>query len=95
VVSKPGFDIRNDFYSRGFSVTFANGCTVSVQFGQGNYCENRNNPSPGECKSAEIAALDPDRNWIRGSFFDNDDVYGWATPAQVLQLMIEVAAWEK
>ena len=27
---------------KGFQMTFANGWTVSVQFGPGNYCENRN-----------------------------------------------------
>lgn len=27
---------------KGFQITFDNGWTVSVQFGPGNYCENRN-----------------------------------------------------
>ena len=28
--------------NKGFSLTFENNLTISVQFGYGNYCENRN-----------------------------------------------------
>jgi len=46
---------------KGFQVTFDNGWTVSVQFGPGNYCENRDLSllrSVEDCESstAEIAA---------------------------------------
>ena len=29
-------------FNKGFQITFENGWTISVQYGSGNYCENRN-----------------------------------------------------
>lgn len=31
--------------NKGFQMTFENGWTISVQFGFGNYCSNRNHPA--------------------------------------------------
>ena len=49
--------------NRGFQITFDNGWTVSVQFGSGNYCNNRDlhallhgKSAFPECENAEIAA---------------------------------------
>ena len=53
--------------TKGFQMTFKNGNTVSVQFGPGNYCENRDDPYDAptkaverhekyECTDAEVAA---------------------------------------
>jgi hypothetical protein len=61
--------------NKGFHITFANGITISVQWGPGNYCDNRDMsfksmiftdsgqpaaPSP----TAEIALWDKSRRWI-------------------------------
>jgi len=55
--------------NKGFQITFANGVTVSVQFGPGNYCEKRDDMSYGwrvpatagdwSSSDAEIAAWGP------------------------------------
>lgn len=51
--------------NKGFTITFDNGWTVSVQFGPGNYCQNRDKPmsfyrskdhEDAESIDAEIAA---------------------------------------
>jgi hypothetical protein len=59
--------------SKGFHMTFANGITISVQFGPGNYCENRDKrdaypykPVSAEdvqCKNAEIGIWAADGAW--------------------------------
>lgn len=80
---------------KGFHMTFANGHTVSVQFGYGNYsanrddCEIHKDVPPSE--TAEFAAWDNDGQWIRfeGEY---DDVIGYLTPDQVLARINEVAA---
>ena len=87
--------------NKGFQMTFANGWTVSVVFGSGNYCENRweDIPHPAqvnpsgeiECINAEIAAWDKDGNWHR---FDHDDVSGWHTPNEVTKFINMIAAKE-
>ena len=63
-------------------MTFDNGNTVSVQWGNGNYCNNRDltpgSPAPRDaCQTAEIAAWDSDDNWYD---FGHDNVKGWCTP---------------
>lgn len=83
--------------SKGFHLTFANGYTLSVQFGPGNYCEHRNHPTysaPRGCdwslEGAEIAILAPS-----GAFLplDNGDkVAGWLTPDAVIGIAARVAA---
>lgn len=78
---------------KGFQVTFANGWTVSVQFGYGNYCSNKEFGSFGEdaepCRNAEIAAWDYNDNWYD---FGDDNVKGWVSPNDVLAFMNEIAA---
>lgn len=59
---------------KGFHMEFSNGIVISVQFGAGNYCENRSNydtypfvrTTDGEleCKNAEIAIWTADGKWI-------------------------------
>lgn len=82
--------------NKGFHVKFENGWTVSVQFGPGNYCENKNS----DCKlpraidlwtspDAEIAAWDAQGNWHH---FESDDVEGQQTPAQVLAFMNKISS---
>lgn len=76
-------------YNKGFRITFGNGITISVQFGNGNYCSRRNfhNHPFSEMKEyvvtspdAEIAIWDAENNWFQ---FANDQVEGFVTPDKV------------
>lgn len=86
----PGFRITG---KKGFHITFANGWTVSVQFGPGNYCDNydldigRDEEQAGRdgSSTAEVAVWGPggdliDRGW-------GDTVGNRQTPAEVLDLL--------
>jgi len=70
----------------GFAMTFENGWTVSVMFGVGNYCSNRQLTfghgaiAPAECKNAEIAAWDADGKWHD---FGDNTVKGWVSADEV------------
>jgi len=95
----PQFGITHD---KGFHITFANGVTLSTQFGAGNYCDNRNyDPDSYKrsiedtfCGNAEIAIWDKDGEWLTKQaylelFNDeiNDDVDGWVDTAKWAQLV--------
>lgn len=76
----------------GFHITFNNGFIVSVQWGFGNYCENRRNMNELTSKDAEIAVFAPAGGFV--PLMDDgyvDDVAGWVTPDQVKDLMNIVA----
>lgn len=85
---------------RGFQMTFDNGWTVSVQFGTGNYCENRSLEPAGDylradrdagargCKTAEIAAWNKNETWYD---FGNDQVKGYCTPDEVAAFIAKIA----
>jgi hypothetical protein len=64
-------------------MTFENGYTISVQFSKTNY-------SDGGETTAEIAAWGPDGQWLKLS--DHDDVRGWCSPDEVLEVMNMVAS---
>lgn len=96
-----GFSITQDFHpehatGKGFQITFANGWTVSVQFGPGNYADNHGEsfsdlgPKDGRKSSrAETAFIAP--QGTLQPFPDGDTVQGYQTPEQVLALMMKVA----
>ena len=70
----------------GFSMTFENGWTASVQWHAGAYCERKNpeyitDNKPAISSTAEIAAWDKDGKWYK--FSDGDEVRGHCTPDQV------------
>jgi hypothetical protein len=85
----PGFYITG---KKGFHVTFANGWTVSVQFGPGNYCEHHDRRISEDDEAcgregslnAEVAALSPDGSMTK---MGGDTVRGWQSPAAVLALL--------
>lgn len=91
---EPGFKS----YNGGFWITFKNGVTISVQFGYGNYCLNRNTDELlkelkigkmeiKECPNAEIAIWDKD-GWLTSEFKGyDDDVQGWVTPEDLLKVI--------
>ena len=76
-------------YTNGFHMTFANGWTVSVQFGKVNYISDRGHH--GQSVDAEIAAWDKDGAWYR---FDdqNDNVKGWVKADEVADFMAMIKA---
>lgn len=100
-----GFGI---FGGKGFAVTFANGHTVSVQFGPTNYCEKSDlsieaykEPAIAaakmglwESKDAEVASWGPDGEWTTKGYFTGhgDDVMGHLTPDEVQAFMAWVAS---
>ena len=78
----------------GFHLTFANGYTVSVQFGPANYCDNydrRIGKDEVECGSegsttAECAVWGSNGDMLQYEGW-NDTVSNRSTPAQVLELL--------
>jgi len=83
---------------KGFHITFANGYTVSVQFGPGNYCDNydrrigRDEESSGSdgSSAAECGVWGPNNGELLmlPDFMESGDtVSNRSTPAQVLQLL--------
>lgn len=81
------FDISN---GKGYKMTFANGWTVSVQFGGFNYCQHHNADAGyrGPSKDAEIAAWDKDGNWYN---FGSDTVKGYVSTGDALAFMNLIA----
>lgn len=90
------------YAQKGFQTTFPNGFTVSVMFGAGNYCEHRLNdevePTPGaavrvwskhDSVDAEIAVIGPDGEFRTGfpGCPEFDQVRGWVTPSEMLEVM--------
>jgi hypothetical protein len=78
---------------KGFQMTFDNGWTVSVQFGYGNYCENRQTRSATtifdtytgkvESPTAEIAAWKGDQ-WYD---FGDDNIKGWVAVSEAMDFI--------
>ena len=80
--------------NKGFHMKFANGFAVSVQWGVGNYCDNK--WAPGRfgdavpaCPDAEVAAFDPEGNMI--DLATGDQVVGYLNANEVLAFMTAVA----
>lgn len=87
---------------KGFTMTFANGLTASVQWGFGNYCDNHHNidlafnDTDIESSTAEVAVFHGKRNMIDVNHFlpkelgSCDTVAGWLTPDQVVDFLYKV-----
>lgn len=68
---------------KGFQMTFANGNTISVMFGDGNYCGQQiNTGGVSKNETAEIAICNNDGKWYD---FGNDTVKGWLTTDEVAE----------
>jgi hypothetical protein len=76
---------------KGFTITYANGITVSVQWGEGNYCERRDKPDTSPhlmtSGSAEVLAWDKDRN-------DLEPAQGWIEADQLPFLLEKYRTWD-
>jgi len=81
--------IRSD----GFHITFENGVTVSVIFGDGAYCNHIR--SDGENVDAELAIWINNKQWITREFYPDidDDVIGHVSPKEVLKALIWAEAY--
>ena len=95
--------------NKGFSMTFENGNTVSVQWGPGNYCDRKGagfdapmkpeNLKGGfwESGNAGVAAWNADKEWHNfGTFPDGRgaQVQGYRTPRQVAEFIAFVGSNE-
>ena len=91
---------------RGFRTRFANGYTISVQFGTHNYCSCRDTLRPlsslqqsdsyndwndGSSENAEVAIIDPDGKFVE--FQSNgDQVRGYTSPDDLAKIIAWVVA---
>lgn len=71
--------------NKGFQMTFPNGITISVQFGQGNYCSRRHSTTEIDDKKvkstdAEIAIWDQNNTDF---YFGKQTTEGWCTTEKV------------
>lgn len=75
--------------NKGFQMTFENGWTISVQFGFGNYCDNKNHPDGFELgrknpvvesSDAEIAIWDKNNKLYN---FGSDEIKGFCSSNEV------------
>lgn len=76
-------------YINGFLMTFNNGLKVSVQFGAASYCDRVKHPDGDFATTAECAVIDPNDEFVRMTGWE-EDVKGWMTTEDVLNLMLEV-----
>ena len=81
------FEISNQ---KGFQITYKNGYTVSVQFGGGNYCTNRDLPIEDYGKSVPPSDTAETALMTKDGFvsYQGDDVQGYMSPSEVLKLMV-------
>lgn len=87
---------------KGFGITFENGLTVSVQWGAGNYCDNHfpddhdfSFSKDAQSDTAEVAVMHGGK-FLNANYFIHeeeadwcDDVVGWLTPEQVVDLLVK------
>lgn len=96
------------YQNKGFQISFVNGLTFSVMFGQGNYCQHRFEQSidlPDGSTNAEIAvfqtdvtritASQPSSGYIFADGFNGTGHCGWLSPEQVAKCMAYVAEHPK
>jgi hypothetical protein len=79
-----------EFIDSGLRMTFENGNTISIQFGFGNYCDNKFESKPS-CKNAEIAIWDKDDNWHN---FGGDTVKGYCSTDEIAKWIFFAANFE-
>lgn len=87
--------IRHKSPFQGFHITFANGWTLSVQTGTGNYHDGRAKyPSYdaslcNESPNAEIAVWHRNNNLVQWA--DGDTVQGWVSPDRIARVISYVS----
>jgi hypothetical protein len=88
------FKAEHNVHHHGFQMTFANRCTISVQFRKGNY-------SDGGETNAEVAAWDENSNWMvwDGDNWDiildgSTDVMPLCTPDDIAKMINELVKFK-
>ena len=85
-------------HEAGFSMTFANGLSISVAHGKGAYCDNKDGSLTTDreikTRTAEIAILDEDKNWLNFGRYVYDAVEGWLTADKIAIWINRVRAAE-
>jgi hypothetical protein len=87
-MNNKAFKAQNNEFHEGFTITFQNGYTISVQFNKHTFCDNGNS-------SAEVAVWNDKGNWL---LFDKDnslwieisdgsDVMTYQSPEDVAKLI--------
>lgn len=81
---------------KGFHMSFKSGLTISVQWGGGHYCQNREDywsePKDMQSKDAEIAIWQTDNDrWFKFNE-SRDTVLGWQDADQVAEWIARVVA---
>ena len=79
------FRAENNEWHHGFQMDFANGCTISVQFSKGNYCDQ------GET-TAEVAVFDKDNNFVTKKLVASaeHDVVGWLDKEELMDIINQI-----
>ena len=86
-------------YNKGFNLRFDNGHAISVQWGKGNYCSNRDTNDDSiketnwEASTAEVLIYSPDEE-IDGKidFGEPGNILGWMNSDEVGQLISIVSS---
>ncbi len=77
---------------KGFQITFENGFTASVQFGYGNYCENRAKREQiyyhGDTYSHDIASKNAEVAFWHKDQDGMDEPHGWVEPDAVAAFLL-------
>lgn len=73
----------------GLTMTFENGYTISIQFGMGNYCENKFS-SKDHSKDVEIAVFDKENSFFRLPSMQDEDVKGYINMDELADYIQEV-----
>lgn len=74
--------------AKGFQIKFANGYTVSVQWGPANYCDNFTGDmrkTADDSTTAETAIITPDGDFL---LYKGDDVQGHQTADDVAETIM-------
>ena len=83
---------------KGFHITFSNGWTASVQWGWGNYCENRSDGSAiaweGSTAPSDISSATAEcARWNTATPDEAmDEPLGWLSADEVMAFLAETAA---
>jgi len=84
---------------KGFHMSFDNGLTVSVQWGYGNYSDNRNieiNHNNLESSCAEVLVYYSEGEQENCTeMFGMKDCDGWVSAERVAKLIYDVSIWRK
>lgn len=79
--------------NKGIQITFKNGWTISIQFSDKHYCNNKKTSQLiTESESAEIAIWDKNEEYYK--FSDGGLCQGWCSPDEVAEWITKVSTWE-